>query len=857
MGHTNSMSPAKGDSNRVTSSFSPPHASGNSDRKPIHHDNPVEPVRVKLQDPTGFPLDSVWSSEGLKSRSSLLFSASQALSERPASFVLRAPRLHSKVNPRSVQSSETMPRSEPDEGEAVVDNQKEENEHRDTASEKARKLSASWVTSMQNKCNKENQSASNHEDELHRLPLDTLQSRECDHQSNVIKSHPVNIWKNAENGLDDDYVSNKSPIASPTENCFSLSSEFVVKPIREGLDSDDRKAAETRITPGMSLIDRIQEDFPRTPSPEYAEELLTGRTGFDGRDQQSQSTFDIDEGIEKLGIGNYYSAPSYDSVGRFGGQGAMSPTNQHAFGLRHAELGGHGHLIGRSMSARFGVPYSGAMPHTYSSPYSCGAQGIPIMMAGQLRWAFSENAYSFASSPHGRAPSDFPDLNLGPESTLPEYSIDYVGANCGLKPPEKIFKTRSMYHAAEHSMYDRHTLGDYSPHPQMLQRPKSGGLRRHASEYIHPIAHSYSSNTLLEEFILAPKSEKWGLAAIKGHLFIFAKDQTGSRFIQQKLEKADDRLKADAFNEIFPNSLLLMQDVFGNYVIQKFLEYGSLEQQQLLVELMTRNVLNLALQVYGCRVIQRALEVTQLEEQLALIRQLKGNVMKCAVDQNGNHVLQKCIEAASWKKAAAINELMPQRCVTGKDIQFIVDSFVGQAALLSEHPYGCRVIQRVLEHCTPVQIRPLLDEIILKCRDLVKDQYGNYVVQHVISHGEPDQRDIVMQAVLPEIARWSQHKYASNVVESCLEHARKEEISQIVDYILQCDESGATCALLPMMKHMYGNYVVQKLLERADEKDRRRIVCIIRHNEDYLKRFTFGKHVLSRLERKEQVNCYY
>lgn len=46
-------------------------------------------------------------------------------------------------------------------------------------------------------------------------------------------------------------------------------------------------------------------------------------------------------------------------------------------------------------------------------------------------------------------------------------------------------------------------------------------------------------------------------------------DQYGSRFIQQKLETATSDEKSMVFQEIFPQSLTLMTDVFGNYVIQK------------------------------------------------------------------------------------------------------------------------------------------------------------------------------------------------------------------------------------------------------------------------------------------------
>ncbi len=51
-----------------------------------------------------------------------------------------------------------------------------------------------------------------------------------------------------------------------------------------------------------------------------------------------------------------------------------------------------------------------------------------------------------------------------------------------------------------------------------------------------------------------------------------------------------------------------MTDVFGNYVIQKFFEFGTTEQKQTLAQRVRGHVLPLALQMYGCRVIQKALE---------------------------------------------------------------------------------------------------------------------------------------------------------------------------------------------------------------------------------------------------------
>ena len=132
--------------------------------------------------------------------------------------------------------------------------------------------------------------------------------------------------------------------------------------------------------------------------------------------------------------------------------------------------------------------------------------------------------------------------------------------------------------------------------------------------------------------------------------------------------------------------------------------------------------------------------------------------MRCIQDQNGNHVVQKCIE-----------------CVETESIKFIFEEIANQVAELARHPYGCRVVQRILERFDaspgtggsrgssssrassrgagggpgarwgasaklapgagagagaqdPV-VAATLAEIYLVCETLATDQFGNYVVQ--------------------------------------------------------------------------------------------------------------------------------
>ena len=106
------------------------------------------------------------------------------------------------------------------------------------------------------------------------------------------------------------------------------------------------------------------------------------------------------------------------------------------------------------------------------------------------------------------------------------------------------------------------------------------------------------------------------LRDLANHIVEFSQDQHGSRFIQQKLERASLNDKQMVFNEILPAAYNLMTDVFGNYVIQKFFEFGSPEQKQHLANCIQGHVLPLALQMYGCRVIQKALECIPRDQQV-------------------------------------------------------------------------------------------------------------------------------------------------------------------------------------------------------------------------------------------------
>lgn len=369
-----------------------------------------------------------------------------------------------------------------------------------------------------------------------------------------------------------------------------------------------------------------------------------------------------------------------------------------------------------------------------------------------------------------------------------------------------------------------------TPPPKERRRQKNGQSSKQPSAPAPaPVEDDNNGprSKVMDEF-KSGKNRRFELKDIVGHVKEFSRDQYGSRFIQQKLETASNKEKEMIFSELYPYALELMTDVFGNYVIQKFFEHGTPEQKKNLAKILKGHVLALTLQTYGCRVIQKALELIEDDDKGTIAEELNGHVMRCVQDQNGNHVIQKCIEK-----------------VPSKSVQFIVDAFANNVALQAVHAYGCRVIQRMLEHCNEKQSKAILDELLTSLPKLVKDQYGNYVVQHVLERGQMKHKLAIIRATKGQIVIMSQNKFASNVVEKCFQHGGKKEKQDILDEILLKSKDPNTCNLITMMKDQYANYVVQKIIEMADEPQRKQIHEAVKPLLPIIRKLTFAKHILA------------
>jgi len=108
---------------------------------------------------------------------------------------------------------------------------------------------------------------------------------------------------------------------------------------------------------------------------------------------------------------------------------------------------------------------------------------------------------------------------------------------------------------------------------------------------------------------------------------------------------------------------------------------------------------------------------------------------------------------------------------------------------------------------------------------------------------------MIISKMKGQVLQLSQHKFASNVVEKCVEYGTPQERTQILEEILGGKNSEQGSALLVMMKDQYANYVIQKIIDVVEDSQRETLIQKIRPHVATLKKYTYGKHIIARVEK--------
>jgi len=416
----------------------------------------------------------------------------------------------------------------------------------------------------------------------------------------------------------------------------------------------------------------------------------------------------------------------------------------------------------------------------------------------------------------------------------------YPGMGGMMPPPAGVQAPGDMRGQRKQNLQNANSKGQGS----QRERRRRGRAKQSKDQAVSPAPASEDGDdnhsALLTEVRKHGGKSKLTLKDVMPNVLEFCYDQTGSRFIQTKLDDANDGERLAVCNAILPETAKLASDSSGNFVVQKLFEIVNVECKKQLASKLQGEVMRLSQEAHGCRVIQRAIQHVPRESQLQLAGELHGHVVSCIEDMNGNHVIQKCIE-----------QMPPD------SVDFIIKAVEEQTERMAAHTYGCRVIQRLLEHCASHQLERMLEQILSATARLASDPFGNYVVQHMLEHGRREDKRRIIAVVQTNILEFAKHKCSSNVVERCFEIATVGEHAQVLEAERQAlvsavlgNPSDPHPPLYQMMEDRFGNYIVQRMIEhsRGFEKDllRQRLMAV----KEQLRGSSSGRHILAALDKE-------
>ncbi|RDX56662.1 ARM repeat-containing protein [Lentinus brumalis] len=583
---------------------------------------------------------------------------------------------------------------------------------------------------------------------------------------------------------------------------------------------------------------------------------------YDSLQSSSLVDTDLSVALRGMAVEDEYGLSQQNAAYRQGSQpsGMAQPSNQglHVRGPQQAPRGPYGGYPQTEYAAYYSGPsYSYDAyrttqdPSMYaSSPALTAATAAPSVYHGLGHQALhphdlhAQQFYEYVGSPRTLGSQYYyptqPLVYHAPPSHSPMLTPHQLAG--GDKRRDQALSPQNVLYANLRSSPSPHSSPygaavDYSPQlahgvPRNAVFPHGGA----GPGFVHGGRHGRRGDgavrsAQLDEF-RANKSRRWELRDIFGYIVEFSGDQHGSRFIQQRLESATSEEMEIVFDEIVPQyAIQLMQDVFGNYVVQKMFEYGTQAQKTRLVSTMEGQILGLSLQMYGCRVVQKAIEYVGPEQQAIFIQELSPSVLRCVKDANGNHVIQKIIEHVAPDRLGFVN------------------AFRGSVYELSTHPYGCRVLQRCFEYLPEDQTRPLLDELHKYVSNLMIDQFGNYVVQFVLENGKPQDRAMIIAKLTGQMNNMAKHKFASNVCEKALLTADADSRRMLIDEIMTPKQDGLS-PIMGLMKDSFGNYVLQRALTIAEGEQRELLISKVRPHLANMRRYSsaYSKH-LAAIER--------
>jgi hypothetical protein len=145
--------------------------------------------------------------------------------------------------------------------------------------------------------------------------------------------------------------------------------------------------------------------------------------------------------------------------------------------------------------------------------------------------------------------------------------------------------------------------------------------------------------------------------------------------------------------------------------------------------------------------------------------------------------------------------------------------------------------------------RPCIEEILANVDTIARGQWGNWVIQHIVEHGQSEDRIRALDIILNNSASYSMDQFASKVIEKSLKCCGPDIFQSYIAKIVEKEPGRPRIALIDISSDIYGNYLIQYILQNAPPVVRDQISFHIRKHMVSLRGSRYGQRVAFQVER--------
>ncbi|KAK8506784.1 hypothetical protein V6N13_065907 [Hibiscus sabdariffa] len=171
--------------------------------------------------------------------------------------------------------------------------------------------------------------------------------------------------------------------------------------------------------------------------------------------------------------------------------------------------------------------------------------------------------------------------------------------------------------------------------------------------------------------------------------------------------------------------------------------------------------------------------------------------------------------------------------------KFELSDISGRIVEFSVDQHGSRFIQQKLEHCCVEDKESVYKEVLPHASRLMTDVFGNYVIQKFFEHGSSEQRNELADQLVGNMLNFSLQMYGCRVIQKALEVI---ELDQKIRLVEELDGHVMKC-----VRDQNGNHVIQKCIECIPMDRIGFIILAFRGQVAMLSTHPYGCRVIQRI----------